>query len=128
MVQHANTVAANPECRKREVCWATEWSVGGFDELTTRTRIYLDIDRRTDEPYRLSIELPAMAKCRRSAFEHSTSTMAQERLSSTIDIQFCRTKTNITVNRLPCSLTAYLRVPQSSSSLKLYCIKKKFSA
>lgn len=120
-MQHANTVAAtaSPECRKRTICRATEWSVSGFDELTTRNQIYLDIDRRTDEPYRLSIELPAMAKCRRPAFEHSASTMAQERLSSTIDIQSCRTKTNITVNRPPCSL--------SLSSLSKFLVFKTVS-
>lgn len=44
---------------------------------------------RTGEPYRLSIELPAIAKCRRPAFEHST--MVQERLSCTIDTQPYRT-------------------------------------
>lgn len=67
----------HPEYRERAVCRATE-SVGGFDELTTRTRIYLDIDRRTDEPYQLSIELLAMAKCRRPAFEHSASTIQRK--------------------------------------------------
>jgi len=72
---------------ERMVYRATEWSVGGFDKLTTRARIYLDIDRRTDEPYQLSIELPAMAKCRRSVFENSALTMAQKRLSYTINIQ-----------------------------------------
>jgi len=92
MMQHANTIAASSEYRDRVVCRTIEWSVGGFDELTTRTRIYLDIDRRTDELYQLSIELSTIAKCRRPAFEHSTSTMAQERLSCTIDIQSCRRK------------------------------------
>lgn len=122
MAQHANTIAgtANLEYRERMVCRATEL-VGGFDELTTRTRIYLVIDRRTGEPYRLSIELLAIAKCRRRAFEHSALTMAQERLSCTIDIQSCRT--SIIVNRLLHSLSS---CNFSNFDLKLYC-KKYFS-
>lgn len=72
MTQDVNAIAAAANAAMRDLYGERDRVVGGFDELTTRVRIYLNIDRRTDELHGTRSNYPRRPSVidRRSSIRH----------------------------------------------------------